>query len=89
MRTKKVFWGLLILAIGILIWLGNLDLIAFQFSRDWPIILILIGVYYIIRDIGSSKVKNKKSTDKILKDLEDGKIDAKEAAEEIKKGAKK
>lgn len=89
MRKSRIFWGILFLVVGILIWLGNLDVLAIDFSRDWPIISIIIGIIILVKEIRFKKSPNKKSVNKTLDDLEKGKINAKQAADKIKKGAKK
>jgi uncharacterized membrane protein len=89
MRKSSIFWGVLFLIIGILIWLGNLNVLAIDFSRDWPIIFIIVGIIILIKGIRFRKSSNKKSVKTTLDDLEKGKIDAKQAVDSIKKGDKK
>ncbi len=51
MFHTKAFWGLVLLALGALLLLGNLDIIYFSWHRFWhmfwPIVLIVIGLYII------------------------------------------
>lgn len=47
MSYKKIFWGIILIAIGILIMLKNLDLIWFSWHSLWalwPVLLILWGI---------------------------------------------
>ncbi len=47
---NTIFWGLIFMLIGGWIWLGNLGIIktGFRFSRDWPVILIIIGLAVLL-----------------------------------------
>lgn len=93
---RKFFWGLIVVAIGALIWAGNFGLISFsfQFSRDWPIIIVLLGLSSIWSAVfgrqwwghkcGSSRREEKKdNVAKILEALEKGEISAEEAARKM------
>jgi hypothetical protein len=41
--------SILLIAIGILIWISNLDIIHIAWRRDWPVILIAIGIIELIK----------------------------------------
>lgn len=43
---RTVLWGLIIITLGLWIWLANLGIISsgFIFRRDWPVIIIAIGL---------------------------------------------
>lgn len=43
--------GILLIAIGLLIWLGNLKILDITWRRDWPLILIIIGLLELIKQI--------------------------------------
>ncbi|SYZ74041.1 hypothetical protein TRIP_C60311 [Candidatus Zixiibacteriota bacterium] len=51
MFHTKAFWGMILLALGVLLLLGNFDIIYFSWHRFWhlfwPILLIVIGLYII------------------------------------------
>ena len=53
MVNKKEFWGLLLLIVGIVLLISNLDFLDYsvrRFMRDlWPLILIVIGIALIVR----------------------------------------
>lgn len=72
--------------LGIFFWLANYHMITF--SRDWPVILIVIGLLAIIKRPKRKRIKVEVKTGednlKVLKDLENGRITAKEAEERIK-----
>jgi hypothetical protein len=44
--TRTIIWGLVIIAIGMWIWLAKLGIITsgIVFSRDWPVIIIIVGL---------------------------------------------
>jgi hypothetical protein len=43
--------GILLIAAGLLIWLGNLNILDITWRRDWPVILIIIGVLELVKHI--------------------------------------
>jgi len=60
-------FGLLLFGIGILLWLGNMGLLPYiNWGRDWPWVLIILGLWIIIapltRSNSSSKKIHKKSS---------------------------
>lgn len=61
----------LIIFIGVFLWLGNLHVV--DIKRDWPVILIVIGLVSLL----NTQKKAKKR--KIISDLEKGKITVEEA----------
>ena len=66
MRPRTILWGLILIVVGILMWLSNLEVIPFSISlcRDWPVILIAIGITGIVEGI-SRTVKNRFASHKI------------------------
>ncbi|MBT9130915.1 MAG: hypothetical protein DDT42_00791 [candidate division WS2 bacterium] len=99
---KFSFTAFLLVIIGVWIWLTNLEVtfFNFEFKRDWPLILIVLGLYWIIKGlIGRRKrflgfgsffnfnhrpKKEKGEIRKVLSELAEGKIDSVEASERIK-----
>ena len=92
---RKFFWGLVMMSVGCLIWASNLGYvnISFKFSRDWPIIIVCIGLMSIWDALfgrhwwghkfnGQHKEK-RDALSRVLEDLEKGKIDAEEAAKRM------
>ena len=51
----RISSGILLIAIGILIWLSNLEVIHIAWNRDWPVILIAIGIIALMRHIFKRK----------------------------------
>lgn len=92
------FTALIIMLIGVWIWLSNLEIYIFNWKRDWPVVLIVLGVYWLISSLIGERRRRfywkgichrnyKKERDEIrevLADLSEGKIKAEEAAERIK-----
>lgn len=73
--------------LGGFFWLSNYHLITF--SRDWPVILIVIGLLAMIKRPRGKKIRVEVKTDdddkmEVLKDLEKGEISAEEAEERMK-----
>ncbi len=55
MRTHIIFWGILLISLGLALVLNNFDLLEFDFSfvfKLWPIILIIWGLTFLkIHDV--------------------------------------
>jgi len=92
-----VITSLIILGIGVFIWLANAGYIAWNWGRDWPWILIVIGFLGLVSALGRwirSMVRRGRSRSagrrvsvermRVLRDLEEGKIGADEAADRIR-----
>ena len=92
---KKFFSGLMVILVGGLIWASNLGYISvsFRFSRDWPIIIVAIGLMSVWDAVfgrhwwghkfcGQHKDKRERIF-KVLEDLEKGDIDVEEAAKRM------
>ena len=50
MKGKNIYWGLLLIAIGVLLLLKTLNILSFSFNdliKLWPLILIWIGISLI------------------------------------------
>lgn len=46
--VRTIIWGLVVMAIGFWIWLGNLRIIRpICLQRDWPLIIVIIGLLTI------------------------------------------
>jgi hypothetical protein len=58
MKTEKIIWGLVLVFIGTILLLQNLDIIQFNWQvifRFWPVILILIGANFLFSRDDSAK----------------------------------
>ncbi len=49
--TRKTFWGLSWIAVGAIILLNNLGVIAVGIAVLWPVILVILGVNLLMRGI--------------------------------------
>ncbi len=58
-KTGSLFWGVLLIGIGILFLLDNLGIVYFDeiISDYWPLILIAVGLKIILGAKGSNKSK--------------------------------
>lgn len=83
-RRSGFFNGLILIIIGIFFWLGNLGIFDFSWRRDWPIILIIIGVSQFVK-LTPSKRPKKSGIKVILKKIEDGEMSAEEGIGKIEK----
>jgi hypothetical protein len=49
---RTIIWGLIVVTIGVWIWLGNLEIIRqIRFNRDWPLIIVIIGLLTVAEGI--------------------------------------
>ena len=77
-----LFWGLLLIAIGLTIWFSNIALLP-SFTILWPFIFVAIGLAIIIFVI-VRRSRKRRGVNVIIDKLEEGKIDVDEAVEEIR-----
>jgi len=47
----RITGGIILLAIGLIIWLSNLGIIHVAWRRDWPVILIVIGIIELVKHL--------------------------------------
>ncbi|MGE5430580.1 MAG: LiaI-LiaF-like domain-containing protein [Syntrophomonadaceae bacterium] len=53
MRTNHLFWGILFITLGVLVLMNNFMVLNFNWDMMWnlwPLVLVLIGVYFIFRE---------------------------------------
>ncbi|OYD16390.1 hypothetical protein CH330_02955 [candidate division WOR-3 bacterium JGI_Cruoil_03_51_56] len=50
---RTIFWGIIIIGIGVWIWLANLGIVTsgIIFHRDWPVIIIIVGLMTVAEGI--------------------------------------
>jgi hypothetical protein len=51
----RISGGIILIVIGVLIWLSNFGVINIWWHRDWPVILILVGILALVKTILRSK----------------------------------
>lgn len=89
MKISK--FGVLLVLIGALLILSTYNVFSLNLSRDWPWILVIIGILAIIDSIRSSVRKNRKRTvyhsDRIdiLRKVRNKEMDIDEAIDELRK----
>ncbi|MGB9720682.1 MAG: LiaI-LiaF-like domain-containing protein [bacterium] len=44
-----VFDAVFLIVIGALIWASNLGIIHIVWRRDWPLIIVLVGLYQLVK----------------------------------------
>ncbi|UCG92041.1 MAG: hypothetical protein JSV97_13460 [candidate division WOR-3 bacterium] len=69
-------WIIILIVIGVFFWLTNLHVLVL--SRDWPLILIFLGIVNLLHLTKRDKRK------KIIRDLESGKINTQQAEKRLK-----
>jgi hypothetical protein len=50
-RYYRLTGSILIIVIGLLIWLSNIGILHIAWYRDWPVILIAIGLLALVKHI--------------------------------------
>jgi vacuolar-type H+-ATPase subunit I/STV1 len=92
-KGNRISWGLTISLIGIVLLMSNhqISWFIFKFSRDWPIILIALGVLKVIDALSarewfrfSKTGTRRKDYHDIIEDIKDGEITVEEAIDKIK-----
>lgn len=90
--------ALIIIIIGVFFWLANLEIFVFNFRRDWPVILITIGLVELIAGlIGKRKfwfkfdrqhkadsAAYKEEINQVLTELAAGQINTDQATDKIR-----
>ncbi len=59
MKTKQLFWGVLLIALGILIFLNNIDQLNWNWDeiiKLWPLFFILWGISFMIKNIPIKRI---------------------------------
>ena len=55
MTTGQVLFGLILVVLGILLILDNVDLIDIDFGVIWPLALVFTGLYILLKEFETSK----------------------------------
>ena len=79
---RRYWWGIILIIIGLWIWLSSLGVPYISFSKNWPLILIFLGLYIIIRRLTRRSRWVRRS--QVISDLEHGKINVDEAIDKLK-----
>ena len=81
---RLVGWGVVLVLIGLWIWLSALGVPYMVFSRDWPLLIVAVGINIVVRRI-TRAARRRRSSAQVISDLESGKIDADRAVIEIRR----
>lgn len=46
-----IFNGIILISIGVILWLSNLGVIHIIWRRDWPLILVAVGIINLVKHI--------------------------------------
>ena len=82
---RLIGWGASLVVVGLWIWLSALNVPYMVFSRDWPLLIVSLGGYIIVRRVRRAIRRRRRSTVQIIGDLEAGKIDVDRAVVEIRR----
>jgi hypothetical protein len=82
---RTLWWGLTLVVIGLWIWLSALGVPYIAFSRNWPLLIVALGIYIVAHRIQRYRRWHRKSASAVISDLESGRIDADKAVEEIRR----
>ena len=81
----RIWFSITLIVLGVLFWLGKFGIIDFYWDRDWPVILIAIGLFSMVNIlVKKAKTRQKSKKSAILNKLNNGEIDAQEAISKIK-----
>jgi len=79
---RRLWWGVALLVLGLWIWLSALGVPYISFRTNWPLLLVALGVYIIVRRLRRGRGRRRVRV--IINDLESGRVDVEEAISEIR-----
>jgi len=79
---RRLWWGVALLVLGLWIWLSALGVPYISFRTNWPLLLVALGVYIIVRRWRRGRGRRRVRV--IINDLESGRVDVEEAISEIR-----
>lgn len=82
--VRRLRWGIAVLLVGLWIWLSALGVPYISFSRNWPLLLVALGVYIIVRRLRRGRRERRRSARVIIADVESGRLDVDRAVDEMK-----
>jgi hypothetical protein len=81
---RMIGWGVFTVVLGLWIWLSALGVPYISFATNWPLLLVALGVWLIVRRLVRRSRRGRRRTD-VLGDLEQGRIDVEKAITEIRR----
>jgi len=82
---RVIGWGIFLVVLGAWIWLSALGVPYIEFSRNWPLLIVALGVYIIVRRVQRYRRWHRRSAAAVITDLESGNIDVEKAVTEIRR----
>jgi ABC-type amino acid transport system permease subunit len=82
---RVIGWGVFLVLLGAWIWLSALGVPYIDFSRNWPLLIVALGIYVIYRRVVRCRRHHRKTASDVITDLESGKIDVDKAVVEIRR----
>lgn len=79
--------GIFLVVLGLFLWAANAGLVNFVWSRDWPLILVVVGLWMLWeagRRAWRRRRRSRANPEKVLRDLEKGKISVEEAEKRLR-----
>lgn len=67
-RNRLIKWGIFWIVLGAIIFAAKAEMIPFEWDKHWPLLLVLLGVYFVIKALVGSRatavtsVYNEKTT---------------------------
>jgi len=78
--------GIFLVLLGAFLWAANAGLVSFVWARDWPLVVIVVGLWMVYQGI-RYKLKRRRrqvNPERVLRDLEKGKITVEEAERKLR-----
>jgi hypothetical protein len=82
---RMIWWGVTLVIVGLWIWLSALGVPYLEFGRNWPLLIVALGIYIIAHRVRRHRRWHRKSASDVLSDLESGRINADKAVDEIRR----
>ena len=82
---RMIGWGIFFVVLGLWIWLSALGVPYIAFAKNWPLLLVALGIYIIVHRVRRHRRWHRKSAADVITDLESGRIDADKAVDEIRR----
>jgi hypothetical protein len=85
-RWGRVWWGTIVALVGVWIWASNRSLLdVYQFSRTWPILLVVFGTWILYRGLRRWSSRRVLSKSDVITDLERGRISVEDAVTRLQR----